>query len=180
MTLTTILLIAVALGTDAFSLCIGLGMGGVTPKQIAIMTGTVLLFHIGMPLLGVYAGEIFGSVVGHVASYAGALVLLYLGIKMIYGSLKKNVEEGPNVLLTNTVGVVFLAGSVSMDALSVGFTLGTQHVALGQAALIIGLIAGLMTLGGLLLGQKVGGWIGEKAVIIGGLILLVIGVRLFF
>lgn len=180
MSLLTIILVAVALGADAFSLSIGLGMGGITRRQAFVMTVTVLLFHIFMPLVGVYAGGLVGNLLGRAASIAGALVLLYLGFKMLYGALKKDEPEGPNVLLANTMGIVFLAGSVSMDALSVGFTLGTQRAALGTAVFIIGIIAGIMTLAGLQFGQKVGNWVGEKAVMLGGVILVGIGVRLFF
>lgn len=71
-----------------------------------------------------------------------------------------------------------MSGSVSLDALSVGFSLGTQNLALGQAVLIMGPVAGLMTMAGFLLGQQVGGWIGEKAVILGGAILIFIGIKL--
>lgn len=178
MDFVTVLLIAAALGADAFSLSVGLGMGGITRRQILVMSTAVLLFHIAMPLAGVYAGELFGAFAGRTASIAGALVLLYLGIKMLYGALKNDELEGPNILLTNTAGIVFLSGSVSLDALSVGFSLGTQNLALGQAVLIMGPVAGLMTVAGFLLGQQVGGWIGEKAVILGGAILIFIGIKL--
>lgn len=180
MSLLTIILVAIALGADAFSLSIGLGMGGITKGQIYIMSATVLVFHIVMPVVGVYAGGLVGTLVGRAASIAGALVLLYLGFKMLYGAFKQEEQEGPNVLLANTMGIIFLAGSVSMDALSVGFSLGTQRSSLGMAPLIIGVVAGMMTLTGLLFGQRVGNWVGEKAVILGGVILVGIGIRLFF
>lgn len=179
MSLPTLLALAVALGADAFSLCIGIGMAGVTRRQIAVVSLTVLLFHIFMPLLGWYAGGFLGSKMGKAASIAGALLLVYLGVKMIWESLKVGKDE-PKFVITNTGGLLLLSASVSMDALSVGFTLGTQQVSLVLAAGVIGLVAGIMTFGGLTLGKHVGDWIGDKAELVGGIILTGIGIKLFF
>lgn len=179
MDLLTILVLAVALGSDAFSLCVGIGMAGVTRRQVAVISLTILVFHIFMPLLGWYVGGFLGSKVGQAAAIAGALLLIYLGGKMIWDAIRPGVEE-PQFVITNTGGLLLLSASVSMDALSVGFTLGTQQVSLVLAAGIIGLVAGVMTLAGLTLGKYVGDWIGDKAQLVGGIILVGIGVKLFF
>ncbi|ABO51667.1 protein of unknown function DUF204 [Desulforamulus reducens MI-1] len=180
MSLFTLFALAVALGTDAFSLCIGIGIAGVNRRQIALISLTVLIFHILMPLLGWYAGGFLGSKMGQAASIAGALLLLYLGGKMIWDTIKPGKDEGPRFVITNTGGLLLLSASVSMDALSVGFTLGTQQVSLVLAAGVIGLVAGMMTFAGLTLGKYVGDWIGERAELVGGIILVGIGVKLFF
>lgn len=179
MSLLTLLALAVALGSDAFSLCVGIGMGGVNRRQIFTISLMVLVFHIFMPLLGWYAGGFLGSKVGQAASIAGALLLIYLGIKMVWDVLKPGNDE-PQFVITNVGGLMLLSASVSMDALSVGFTLGTQQVSLLLASGVIGLVAGIMTFAGLTLGKYIGGWIGEKAQMFGGLILAGIGVKLFF
>jgi manganese efflux pump family protein len=177
MTTSTLLALAVALGTDAFSLSIGLGMAGINKRNTIILSITVLIFHILMPLLGVWAGEIFGSLLGKTANIIGALVLIGLGLKMIKDSFSDEEEENPQILLANTKGLVLIAGSVSLDALSVGFSLGTQNVNLTVTSLTIGLVAGLMTAAGLVFGRFIGGWIGDKAKIIGAVILLGIGAK---
>jgi manganese efflux pump family protein len=177
MTTSTLLALAVALGTDAFSLSIGLGMAGINKRNTIILSITVLIFHIVMPLLGVWAGEIFGSLLGKTANIIGALVLIGLGLKMIKDSFSDEEEENPQILLANTKGLVLIAGSVSLDALSVGFSLGTQNVNLTVTSLTIGLVAGLMTAAGLVFGRFIGGWIGDKAKIIGAVILLGIGAK---
>lgn len=179
MSLITLLALAVALGSDAFSLCVGIGMGGVNRRQIVTISLMVLLFHIFMPLLGWYAGGFLGSKVGQAAAIAGALLLIFLGIKMIWDVLKPGDDE-PQFVITNIGGLLLLSASVSLDALSVGFTLGTQQVSLLLAAGVIGIVAGIMTFAGLSLGKYIGGWIGEKAQLVGGLILVGIGVTLFF
>lgn len=175
----TILALAVALGTDAFSLAIGIGLGGVRLRQLVIVSLTVLVFHIVMPLVGYFVGEWFGSM-GRIANLAGALVLIGLGLKMIKESFSNDNGEEQSFVIANTMGLILLAGSVSLDALSVGFTLGTQKVDLSMAVIVIGLVAGLMTAAGMVLGKYAGKVLGSKAEIIGGLVLLGIGIKLFW
>lgn len=179
MSVTTIILLAVALGTDAFSMCLGIGMAGVRRVQILVISATVLLFHILMPLAGWYMGQLAGNLLGRTAAIAGSLILIYLGARMIWG-VHRCAPDKPRVALVNTWGLIALAASVSMDALSVGFTLGTNEVNLVLAALTFGLVAGLMTFSGLVLGRMLGRWVGEKAQLVGGLILVAIGIKLVF
>ncbi|MCG8400665.1 MAG: manganese efflux pump MntP family protein [Firmicutes bacterium] len=178
MDIYTVFALAVALGTDAFSMCLGLGIAGVTMRQVLIISFTVLVFHIVMPLLGWYAGGLAGSVAGRAAAIAGALLLIYLGGKMVHSSIKGGESMDPKVVLVNTWGLLLLAASVSMDALSVGFSLGARQVDLLLTAGVIGLVAGVMTAAGLFLGRIVGNRVGERAVLGGGILLVIIGVRM--
>lgn len=180
MTAITLLILAVALGTDAFSMCLGLGMTGVTRRQIIVVSLTVLAFHVLMPLAGWYAGDLAGSLLGKAAGIAGALVLIYLGGKMIYSAWKGDGELSNRDALVTTGGMLLLAAGVSMDALSVGFSLGTQNVDLPLTVTVIGVVAGIMTGAGLILGRFVGNRVGERAVGIGGTLLVGIGIKLFF
>ncbi len=179
MSLATILLLAVALGTDAFSMCLGLGMTGVKRGQVLLISITVLFFHIMMPLAGWYAGGLAGNLAGRAAGIAGALLLIYLGLRMLWDVYRCDPEK-PRVALVNTWGLLVMAASVSMDALSVGFTLGTRKVNLVLVAVTFGVVAGLMTFAGLWLGRMIGRWVGEKAQLAGGIILVGIGVKLLF
>lgn len=176
MELLTLLALAVALGTDAFSMCLGLGLAGVTRRQVLVISLTILVFHIVMPLLGWYAGELAGALAGRAASIAGALLLVYLGVKMIFSELKGGDALNPKVVLVNNLGLFLLAASVSMDALSVGFSLGTRQVNLPLTAGVIGAVAGAMTAAGLLLGRFVGARVGKRAVLVGGILLIGIGI----
>lgn len=178
MSFPTILLLAVALGTDAFSMCLGIGMAGVRRGQVLLISLTVLFFHILMPLAGWYIGHLAGSLAGRAAGIAGAIILVYLGARMMWNALRRG-QEDPRVTLVNTWGLLVLAASVSMDALSVGFTLGTLRVHLVPVAVTFGVVAGLMTFSGLWLGRMLGRWVGGKAQLMGGIILVGIGVKLF-
>lgn len=179
MSIVTLLLLALALGTDAFSLCLGIGIAGVSAGQIAAISISILAFHIFMPLAGWQIGEAAGRVLGQAAGIVGALFLLYLGARMIRQSLRRGCAAAPRIILVKGWGLLLLALSVSMDALAVGFTLGTRGTSLLLIVLTFGIVAGLMTLSGLLLGRWLGRWLGEGAQLIGGLILMGIGVKLF-
>ena len=179
MELFTVFALALALSADAFSFSLGLGMTGVTRRQVYLISLTVFAFHVIMPLAGYFAGGFMGHYLGRWAGYVGAGVLVLLGLRMIWEGFSHQRENFSRYILTSVYGIGIMGATVSIDALSVGFTLGTQQVALGLAAVIIGVVSGVMTFIGLGLGQKVGEWIGQRAVIIGGVILVLIGIKMF-
>lgn len=172
--------LAVALGTDAFSLCVGIGLAGVTRRQVFLLTVTVFLYHVFMPLAGWMVGEFAGKAIGRTAAFAGALLLVCLGIRMVWMAVKVNNESDSKIVRFNTWGLLILGASVSMDALSVGFTLGAVKSNLLFTAAVIGVVAGAMTFAGLVFGRFIGSLAGTRAQVLGGLILVGIGVRLAF
>lgn len=180
MSLITLAVLAIALGTDAFSLCVGIGLAGVNRRQIVLISMTVLIYHVAMPLIGWLVGEFAGGLLGRVASIAGSLLLVYLGVKMVWETWRHRLEQMPATVNFSIGGLLLLGASVSMDALSVGFTLGTQKVNLLLTAGLIGVVAGIMTFTGLVFGRFLGGWIGEKAQLLGGLVLVGIGAKMIF
>jgi putative Mn2+ efflux pump MntP len=171
--------LAAALGADAFSLCIGIGLAGVSRRNILLITVTVILYHIFMPLIGWQLGEYAGRLIGRAAVIAGAVLLAYLGGRMIWEAKKAGSGQDPERIRFNVWGILLLGASVSMDALSVGFTLGTRQVNLISTALVIGAVAGAMTFAGLVSGRYLGAWVGARAQFLGGLILIAIGINLF-
>lgn len=176
----TLVILAVALGTDAFSLCVGIGLSGACRRQILLISAVILLFHVFMPLAGWFAGGFVGSLVGRAAAVAGSLLLIYLGIRMIWSAWQnKKKEVEPVAVKFNTWGLMLMATSVSIDALSVGFTLGAFQVNLLLTAGIIGIVAGSMAASGLVFGRFLGKWAGGKAQLAGGLVLVGVGVKLF-
>ena len=183
MSYLTVLFVSLVLGIDAFSVAIGIGLAGVRKKGILIVTGIVTLFHIFMPLLGLLLGNYLGRVAEPIAGKIGALVLITIGLSISRGSLKSpwsTKKAVASIDISSPVSLVVMASSVSMDALSVGFGLGTLRVDLFLTVVTMGLVAGLMTAGGLVFGRLLSKTFGEKAEFIGGLILVLIGVRLLF
>jgi putative Mn2+ efflux pump MntP len=186
--------VAIALGTDAFSLSLAIGLAGIRNSMLIRLPLVVAVFHVFMPLIGMLAGQALGTVLGHYAGWLGALVLIVLGGRMLYRVVWPAVEHypfrearealfrknaAPSAALSG-FGIYLLAASVSLDALTVGFSLGTIRTDIYFTVLIIGLIAGLMTATGLILGRVMGTRLGDKAELLGGLALVLIGVKLLF
>lgn len=177
MELAWIIAVSIALGMDAFSFSLALGLLGIHNKTGLRLAIIVAIFHVIMPLIGLWAGQKLGDLFGDIAIGIGAIILLWLGLKMILGSLKKT-ENKSNISNLKGWGIYVLAGSVSLDALSVGFSLGTFVSNILFAVVSMGLIAGIMTGGGILLGRRAGTWLGNKAEALGGVILLLIGLKM--
>ncbi len=97
---------------------------------------------------------------------------------MIYQTLRGHVTR--TIHITSLLGVMTFAGSVSVDALSVGVTLGLFATDLLWTILLFGLVGGMMSLIGLLVGRRMGQMVGEYGEILGGLILLIFGVLFLF
>jgi len=190
LSVTAVALLAVALGMDAFSMAVGLGITGVDARRVILVSGVVCIFHVLMPLAGWTLGVITGNALGRLAGLFGASVLIFIGFAGLLEIIEENrIATGVNYYSPSRprrqigmgfVGLVLLAGSVSLDALSVGFSLGTVGGSLWLAVLIFGLTAGLMTAGGFLLGQNLGLRLGNKAEIAGALILIIIGIKMLF
>ncbi|OEF98766.1 hypothetical protein BHF68_01280 [Desulfuribacillus alkaliarsenatis] len=184
MSFITIFLIAVALGIDAFSVCVGIGLCGIRRRQIYIISITVGIFHVLAPLIGMLLGHLVGEFIGTMANVFGAIVLLVIGGYYIIAFVRDRIrgETGECAvdmsLLAKPLGVVILAASVSFDALAVGFGLGALGMNVFASVLIIGVVAGLMTFAGLILGKRLGNIIGNKAELIGGILLVGIAMYL--
>jgi len=174
-----VLLVSVALGVDAFSVAIGIGLLGIKSREVLLVSGTVSIFHVFMPLMGLYLGTYLGKIAGPIASTIGALVLLAIGLNMLWDSIREmNTKRTPAWDLKSTLSLVLMAGSVSLDALTVGFGLGTLKVDLFLTVITMGITAGLMTATGLIFGQKLSRFVGSKASMLGGIILVLLGLKL--
>lgn len=172
----TVLLMALALGMDAFSLGIGVGMKGIRLAYILRLSIIIGLFHIFMPLIGMFMGHYVSSLLGHVAAFVGGGLLVLLGGHMIYSSF-----HGKDEMTWDTRsmwGTSLFALSVSIDSFSVGVSMGLFAADLILTVLMFGLVGGLMSVFGLLVGKKVRGWVGEYGEAFGGIILLAFGLKI--
>jgi manganese efflux pump family protein len=171
----TILIMALALGMDAFSLGIGMGIRGIRLVTIARVSIVIGLFHIIMPLIGMFMGQYVGTLLGDVATAAGGALLVVLGAHMVYTALRgdSSVAFDPRSLW----GLLLFALMVSIDSFSVGVSLGMFSSDILLTVLTFGAFGGGMSVLGLLLGRRVGHWVGEYGEALGGIILLVFGLR---
>lgn len=175
--IATLILIAFALGMDAFSVGLGMGMYKLRLRQIIKIGLTIGLFHVWMPLLGMLAGEFLSEKFGAFATCIGGMLLIILGVQMIWSSLKKSDEK---VITPTGFGLLLFALSVSLDSFSVGLTLGIYGAKTIMAILCFGIVATVLTWAGLLLGRKVRGLLGAYSEALGGAILLAFGLKLLY
>lgn len=188
----TILVVAVVLGMDAFSLAMGLGVNGVSRRYELKFAGVVGIFHILMPLAGLQLGLTVGKILGIWAARLGAAVLAYIAVEFLVEGYRQvravsfKFNEGHKFFRNNRYysvdqdlkGIILLGLSVSVDALTVGFGLGTLRMPVLITALIMGTVAGIMTLLGFLGGRVCSRFVGIYAQMLGGLILLILAVKM--
>jgi putative Mn2+ efflux pump MntP len=171
----TLLMIAFALSMDAFSLGVGVGMVGIRFREILKVSITIGLFHVAMPLIGILVGVYLSEMVGDVAVFIGGAVLMAIGIHMFWNGLIQGEEK--SMMQTKGLGLLLFAFSVSLDALTVGFSFGLMEVNKLLAVALFGITGGIGACCGLLLGRSVGGWLGDYSEVVGGIILFVFGLK---
>ena len=178
MDLPTLILIAIALGIDAFA--VSLSAGAYLVKADARQTFRIS-FHFGlfqffMPLLGWLAGSELAYTIQAVDHWVAFCLLALIGGKMIKESMQDSKEIEKD--LTRGWSLVALSVATSIDALAVGFSLSLIGMKIFLPAVLIGIVAGTMSLIGVRLGERVSGLFGRRAEFVGGVVLVLIGVRI--
>ncbi|NLP51774.1 MULTISPECIES: manganese efflux pump MntP family protein [Bacillaceae] len=173
----TLLLMAIALGMDAFSVGLGMGMIKLRLRQIFYIGVTIGIFHIFMPLGGMAVGKVLSEEFGSIATLIGGLLLVLLGLQMMFSSFKE--EDGPMISPVGA-GLFVFALSVSLDSFSVGLSLGIYGARTLLTILLFGAVSMLLTWMGLIFGRKLQGWLGSYSEALGGSILLGFGIKLLF
>lgn len=176
---------ALALGTDAFSVAMALGVKRCRLREIIKLSLTIGVFHILMPLLGLYGGSflkqiiarnfVFNGDLDYIFNLIGAGLLALIGFYMIIENFWQQEEEIKQLEITG-LSLIILAVSVSMDALTVGISLGMLDFPL-TAVFIFGVTATVMMGSGLYLGSHIGHWLGDDAQIVGGIALIFLGIH---
>ena len=182
MSLLTIMLLALAMSSDAFAvaLCRGISLKS-TPFLGALKIGVLFgIIEAMTPLLGWLIGYIALQYIEKWDHWIVFAIMLFLGINMIYSSLKSSDEDDQQGPISSNKKsffmLIFTAISTSIDAFAVGVGLAMANVNIYFTASMIGLATCVMVTTGLLLGKKIGCVIGKKAELFGGLVLIAIGV----
>lgn len=183
MGLFEIVLVGLGLSMDAFAaaICRGLAIRKLTIKeilQIGIAFGT---FQAMMPAAGFFLGRQFEESVKAVDHWAAFLLLTFIGSKMIWDAVGEMVHE--NVADTcfrplRLREILSLALATSIDALAAGITFAFLQVHILPAISLIGMITFILSCTGVILGHRFGGRQKTKAGIAGGLILILMGLKI--
>lgn len=176
--LISISLVAVALAMDAFSVSMtkGFTQKELTKSQILYYGIFFGGFQALMPILGYFCGNVIASVVESLASIIGFILLLIIGINMIRESLSGDDDEVTDQFSFKEV--TLLAIATSIDAFAVGITIALLNEPILISSLIIGIVAFLFSIAGIYIGRRIGHYVGGKFQILGGVILILIGIKI--
>lgn len=170
-------IIAIGLGMDSFSVSI---CKGLTLKKIHIKTylkvGLIFgIFQGAMPLIGFLLGQTFKEIISNVDHWLAFILLGIIGINMVREAFSKD-EEIDNKLDFKNLSVLGIATSI--DALIVGITFAIMNVNIILASTAIMVVTFIMSMIGLKTGSIFGCKFEKKAEILGGIILILIGVKI--
>ncbi len=174
-----IFLIALSMAMDAFAVCLGAGTQESTagPRPTFRLAFHFGLFQFLMPVLGWFAGATIERYIAAFDHWVAFGLLAFVGGRMIlsgFSTKDNDVKNDPSRGWT----LVLLSIAVSIDALAVGLSLGIVGVTIWIPAVVIGIVTGLVSWLGLRLGNKLGEKFGKRMEIAGGIILILIGIRI--
>ena len=175
---TEILLIGIGLAMDAFAVavCKGLSMKKFDTKKALIIGLYFGIFQGGMPVLGYLLGTTFESFITRIDHWIAFVLLTTIGANMIREAFSN--ETNTNNDLVDFKTMLPLAIATSIDALAVGITFAFLKVNIIAASLTIGITTFIMSFLGSKIGNKFGTKYEKKAEFIGGLILIIIGLKI--
>ncbi|KOR23800.1 manganese efflux pump [Clostridium sporogenes] len=187
MDLVSVILISIGLSMDAFA--VSITNGAMTNKVTASEGIRIGLFFGGfqamMPLIGWAIGINFQSYIEALDHWIALILLSIIGGKMIYDSIKDNQDEiacdykGGEKRCLNNKTLTLLAIATSIDALAVGVSFAFLKVSIINTIIIIGLITFIICFVGVMIGKKCGKLLKKRAEILGGIVLILIGVKIF-
>jgi len=174
----TTLLIAVALAMDSFSVSIANGLATKKIKttnaiKIAIFFG---FFQAIMPIIGWYAGTYILDLISQFDHWVAFILLAVIGSRMIYESIR---EDSNRIVSSLSIKVLLvLSIATSIDALAVGLSLYILNISIITLATLTGIVTFSLSFFGVYLGGRFGCILKNRVEAAGGIILLIIGLRI--
>jgi manganese efflux pump family protein len=175
-----LLFVAVSLGLSNFAAAIGIGVSGIdarTRLRVGVIFG---IFETAMPILGLLLGRSLAGTLGHASHWIGTALLIITGLYAVVQVIRSpdtSRAGKPAAQGGHRTGRLLVTGlALSIDNLAVGFALGTFHVNLIIAAVLIGAVSIAMSLLGLELGNRLSTKTGDRGELLGGLALIAVGV----
>jgi putative Mn2+ efflux pump MntP len=175
----SILLIGLAMSTDAFAAAIGKGAAMTRPRlPQALRAGLVFgVIEAITPVIGWLLGTATSRFIDAWDHWIAFGLLAALGLHMIWQGLRLDADGGSNEADDNgsLLKLVITGLATSIDAMAVGVGLAFADVHIAVVAIVIGLCTFFMVTIGIMLGQALGVVIGKRAEVVGGVILIAVG-----
>ena len=195
MGLLEILMLGVALATDAFSVTISNTFAFDDHRFSRLMRMPLFfgLFQFGMPLAGYFVGGIAAELIEKYAGMVSLVILGFIGLNMLYSGYKalkedaseedeeeaqQDAQQGATTLSYGKL--VFQAVATAIDAFAVGVSFRAHSVDILVASALFGIITAILCTIALFIGKKLGSLLGDRAEMVGGVVLILIGLKAFF
>ena len=195
MGLLEILLLGVALATDAFSVTISNTFAFDDHRVSRLMRMPLFfgLFQFGMPLAGYFVGGIAAELIEKYAGMVSLAILGFIGSNMLYSGYKalkedaseedeeeaqQGAQQGATTLSYGKL--LFQAVATAIDAFAVGVSFRAHSVDILVASALFGIITAILCTIALFIGKKLGSLLGDRAEMVGGIVLILIGLKAFF
>jgi putative Mn2+ efflux pump MntP len=177
-----ITIVAVALGLSFDSFAVSLTYGVIQNKILfrqAVRVALVLaIFQAGLLVTGYFLGSFVSDLMNAADHWVALILLSFLGTKMIVEGSKRD-EKDEIRDYSKTMTLVSVAIGTSIDAFAVGISFALLNIRIWYSGIIIGIVTFLASMTAIRIGKSAGERLGNKVEIIGGLILISIGIKIF-
>lgn len=183
MDILSLFFLACALSADAFavSLCKGFCVKDLKLKHYLIVGCYFGGFQALMPLIGFFLGKALASYISNYDHWIAFVLLSFVGAKMIMESRKSDDEScDTSDSQFSTKTMLALAIATSIDALAVGVSFAFLHINIIFSVVLIGCVTFVFCLLGIKIGSKFGTKLKDKAELLGGVVLILIGCKILF
>jgi manganese efflux pump family protein len=173
--------LSVGLATDAFAVSVatGLAIEKVTPRHVFRMAFHFGLFQFMMPVIGWLAGERLAAEIGLYDHWVAFALLAYVGGKMLWEARRDKDSELAGDP-TRGIRLLTLSVATSLDALAVGMSMALMGVSVWVPSVAIGIITAALSAVGITFGARIGSRWGRLAEAAGGIVLIVIGLKVLY
>ncbi len=175
-------IVAVALGLSFDTFAVSLSYGVVRNKilfwQAARIALVLAIFQGGLTVAGYFLGSLISDLLKASDHWIALGLLSFLGIKMIIEGIRRDdnseVKDYSKLLILITVAV-----STSIDAFAVGVSFAILDIMIWVSGIIIGAVTFIASMTAIRIGKSAGSHLGQRVEIIGGIILMSIGIKIF-
>jgi len=180
MDLLTIVAVALGLSFDTFavSLSYGVVQNRIFFWQAVRIAFVLAFFQAGLLVSGFFLGSCVSEIIKAADHWVALSLLSFLGIRMIYEGLKRKEEEPPRDY-SKPLELITAAVGTSIDAFAVGISFALLDIKIWTSGIVIGAITFIASMTAIRIGKSAGKRLGQKVEILGGLILIAIGVKIF-
>jgi putative Mn2+ efflux pump MntP len=175
-------IVAVALGLSFDTFAVSLSYGVIQNKirfwQAVHIALVLAVFQAGLLVTGYFLGSFISDLIKAADHWVALILLSFLGIRMIIEGAKRT-ENDEIRDYTKTLTLLSVAIGTSIDAFTVGISFALLSIRIWYSGIIIGTVTFIASMTAIRIGKSAGYRLGNKVEIIGGLILIAIGVKIF-